>query len=71
MSFLSKLLGGGSKPRQPKIEKDSLASISTAKILYGLAEGEISGLVDGAKSIKLDDTPLLNDAGQPNFVDDK
>lgn len=70
MSFLSKLLGGG-KPRQPKIEKDSLASISTAKILYGLAEGEISGLVDGAKSIKLDDTPLLNDAGQPNFVDDK
>ena len=71
MSFLSKLLGGGSKPRQPKIAKDSLASISTAKILYGLAEGEISGLVDGAKSIKLDDTPLLNDAGQPNFVDDK
>lgn len=70
MSFLSKLFGGG-KPRQPKIEKDSLASISTAKILYGLAEGEISGLVDGAKSIKLDDTPLLNDAGQPNFVDDK
>ncbi|OBX58514.1 hypothetical protein A9Z61_04100 [Moraxella osloensis] len=70
MSFLSKLLGGG-KTRQPKIEKDSLASISTAKILYGLAEGEISGLVDGAKSIKLDDTPLLNDAGQPNFVDDK
>ena len=54
MSFLSKLLGGGSKPRQPKIEKDSLASISTAKILYGLAEGEISGLVDGAKSVYVD-----------------
>lgn len=70
MSILSKLFGG-SKPRQPKIEKDSLASVSTAKILYILAEGEISGLVDGAKSIKLDDTPLLNDAGQPNFVDDK
>ena len=66
MGFLSKLFGG-SKPRQPNIEKDSLASVSTAKILYGLAEGEISGLVNGAKSIKLDDTPLLNDAGQPNF----
>lgn len=72
MGFFSKLFGGGSsQPKQPNIQKDSLASVSTAKLLYGLAEGEISGLVDGAKSIKLDDTPLLNDAGQPNFVDDK
>ncbi|MDZ5288555.1 TipJ family phage tail tip protein [Helicobacter pylori] len=71
MGFLKKLLGGGGGTKQPKIAKDSLASLSTAKILYGLAEGEISGLVDGAKSIKLDDTPLLNDAGKPNFVDEK
>lgn len=72
MGWFSNLFGGGSsQPRQPNIEKDSLASVSTAKILYGLAEGEISGLVDGAKSIKLDDTPLLNDNGQPNFNDSK
>ena len=72
MGWFSNLFGGGSsQPRQPSIEKDSLASVSTAKILYGLAEGEISGLADGAKSIKLDDTPLLNDNGQPNFSDER
>lgn len=72
MGWFSNLFGGGSsQPRQPNIEKDSLVSVSTAKILYGLAEGEISGLVDGAKSIKLDDTPLLNDSGQPNFSDER
>ena len=72
MGWFSNLFGGGSRqPRQPNIEKDSLASVSTAKILYGLAEGEISGLADGAKSIKLDDTPLLNGNGQPNFNDGK
>ena len=72
MGWFSNLFGGGSsQPRQPNIEKDSLASVSTAKILYGLAEGEISGLADGAKSIKLDDTPLLNDNGQPNFSDER
>lgn len=35
--------------------------------LYGLSEGEVFGLVDGGKSIKLDGTPLINDNGQPNF----
>lgn len=58
---------GQEKPRKPSIAKDSAASTSTAKLLYGLAEGEISGLVDGAKSIRLDGTPLLDDAGNSNF----
>lgn len=58
---------GQEKPRKPSIAKDTASSTSTVKILYGLAEGEIAGLVDGGKSIYLDGTPLLDDAGNPNF----
>ncbi len=61
---------GQQQQRQPVIAKDSAASISYLKILYGLSEGEISGLANGAKSIYLDDTPLLDDSGNPNFKDD-
>ena len=57
----------GDKPREPKIAKDSVASISTAKILYGLNDGEISGIVGNAKGIKLNDTPLEDDSGNKNF----
>ena len=56
---------GQQQQRQPVIAKDSAASISYLKILYGLSEGEISGLADGAKSIYLDDTPLIDDSGNP------
>ena len=58
---------GQEQARKPSIAKDSAASVSTAKILYGLAEGEVAGLVDGAKSIYLDGTPLVDSAGNPNF----
>ena len=58
---------GQKEPRKPNISKDTAASISTAKLLYGLAEGEVYGLADGAKSIRLDGTPLVDDAGNPNF----
>lgn len=58
---------GQDKPRKPSIAKDSVASTSTAKLLYGLAEGEVWGLVDGGKSIRLDGTPLLDDNGNANF----
>lgn len=58
---------GQKEPRKPNISKDTAASISTAKLLYGLAEGEVYGLADGAKSILLDGTPLVDDAGNPNF----
>lgn len=58
---------GQDKPRKPSIAKDSVASTSTAKLLYILGEGEIAGLVDGGKSIYLDGTPLLDDAGNSNF----
>ena len=58
---------GQEKSRKPSIAKDSVASTSTAKLLYGLAEGEVWGLVDGGKSIRLDGTPLLDDNGNANF----
>ena len=53
--------------QKPNIQKDTTASNEFVQALYGLAEGEIAGLVDGGKSIKLDGTPLINDDGQPNF----
>lgn len=55
------------QPRKPVITKDSAASISFFKGLYGTSEGEIYGLVDGGKSIFLEGTPLLDDDGNPNF----
>lgn len=58
---------GQKEPRKPNISKDTAASISTAKLLYGLAEGEVYGLADGGKSIRLDGTPLVDDAGSSNF----
>ena len=58
---------GQKEPRKPNISKDTVASISAAKLLYGLAEGEVYGLADGAKALRLDGTPLVDDAGNPNF----
>nr|WP_313974134.1 phage tail protein [uncultured Psychrobacter sp.] len=58
---------GQEKPHQPSIAKDDVASISKVKILYALSEGEVKGLVDGAASIMLDGTPLLDADGNPNF----
>lgn len=67
MTAIKGAKAGQQKQRKPSIAKDSVASTSTAKLLYGLAEGEILGLVDGGKSIYLDGTPLLDDAGNSNF----
>ncbi|WP_394261944.1 phage tail protein [Moraxella boevrei] len=58
---------GASQPKKPHIAKDDLVSTDYYKGLYGLCEGEIFGLSDGGKSIKLDGTPLINANGQPNF----
>ena len=46
---------------------DTLRSISYAKILDLISEGEIGGLVDGDKSIYFDQTPLQNSDGSYNF----
>lgn len=58
---------GNKQQQRPHIAKDDLVSTSYLKGLYGLCEGEIAGLVDGGKSIRLEGTPLINDNGQPNF----
>lgn len=55
------------QPHRPHIASDNLVSQERFHALYGLCEGEIFGLSDGGKSIKLDGTPLINANGQPNF----
>lgn len=53
--------------RKPTIATDDLVATSYAQILYGLCEGEIAGLADDGKSIRLENTPLINDNGESNF----
>jgi predicted phage tail protein len=57
--------GGGST----STAKDNLESKQFGRVLDLLSEGEIGGLVDGAKSIFLNDTPLQNANGTFNFKD--
>lgn len=47
---------------------DTLKSTSYAQVLDLISEGEIGGLVDGLKSIYLDDTPIQNADGTNNFT---
>lgn len=47
---------------------DTLKSTSYAQVLDLVCEGEIGGLVDGLKSIYLDDTPIQNPDGTNNFT---
>lgn len=58
---------GQKQPQRPSIADDTIASISRLKIMYGLSEGEVKGLVNGGASIKLEGTPLLDADGNPNF----
>lgn len=59
--------GGSDRPRTPVESPDSLRSISYAKVIDLVAEGEIRGLVDGFKSIYLNGTPLQSADGSYNF----
>lgn len=59
--------GGGGSSRAPVISADSLTSRQFARVLDLVSEGEIEGLVDGHRSIYLDDTPLQNADGTYNF----
>lgn len=64
--------GGGGKDsggggRAPIEAPDTLRSIQYAKGIDAVSEGEIVGLVNGFKSVFLDDTPLQNDDGTFNF----
>lgn len=59
--------GGGGDFRAPVEAPNTLRSRQYAKVLDLVSEGEIGGLVNGARSIFLDDTPLQNDSGSYNF----
>lgn len=47
---------------------NSLISNATARVLEVVSEGEIVGLLDGLKSVYLDDTPVQNNDGTFNFA---
>ena len=57
--------------QQPTVKKDNLQSKAYARILDLISEGEIGGLVDGDKSIYLDNTPLRAADGSLNFLNVK
>lgn len=59
--------GGGEAGRTPQESPDSLRSKQFARVLDLVSEGEIYGLVDGMKSVYLQDTPVQNADGSYNF----
>ena len=65
------IVGAGGKSstagRTPVESPDSLRSISYAKTIVLLGEGEMRGLVDGYRSVYLQGTPLQNPDGTFNF----
>ena len=58
---------GGGGGRAPQEAPNTLRAKTTAYLVDVLGEGEIVGLVDGARSIYFDDTPLMNPDGSVNF----
>lgn len=60
---------GSGKARSAVIQDDTASSITDANVVYGLCEGEIAGLANGLKSIRLDGTPIENALGEKNFDD--
>lgn len=59
---------GGGSSRSPIEEPNSLRSRSLVRFVDVISEGMIRGLVNGLKSIYLDDTPLQNEDGTFNFA---
>jgi len=59
--------GGGGSSRAPIESPDSLRSRQYARVIDLVSEGEIEGLVDGLKSVYLDDTPVQAADGTLNF----
>ncbi|CAO3459803.1 hypothetical protein [Azospirillum argentinense] len=59
--------GGGGSGRVAQEDPNTLQSKTTARVVDLLGEGEIVGLVDGARSIYFDGTPLLASDGTFNF----
>lgn len=62
----SKSAGGGTA-RAAKEAPNTLSSSASAVVMEVLSEGEIVGLVNGAKSIYFDGTPVQNDDSTYNY----
>lgn len=75
MTYIIGAGGGGGKggdagsSRTPTTAPDSLDSRQYANVIDLISEGEIEGLVDGFKSIYLNNTALQNPNGTYNFQD--
>ena len=62
--------GGGSKNSQARAAQEApntLRSSAVVRVLEVISEGEIVGIVGGAKGVFLNGTPLLNSDGSYNF----
>lgn len=59
--------GGGRSSHVPTESPDTLRSRQYARVLDLVSEGEIGGLVNGLRSVYLDDTPVQNADGTYNF----
>lgn len=59
--------GDGGSAHVPTETPDNLFSKQYAKVIDLISEGEIGGLVNGLRSVYLDDTPILNKDGTINF----
>lgn len=60
--------GGGGDTHSPHEDDDTLLSRAMVSLLDLVGEGEIGGLVNGANSIYIDNTPLENLDGTRNFA---
>ena len=56
--------GGGDKNQE---DQNTLFSSAKGKVIDLISEGEIGGLLNGKKSVFLDNTPLQNSSGVDNF----
>lgn len=59
--------GGGGKKSGGRVTQNNLQSLAKARFIELLSEGEIVGLVNGARSIYFNQTPLQNEDGTFNF----
>lgn len=66
MSDLKFQKGGSSS--SPTRTPDTLTTDDTVEVLIGIAEGPIKGLIDGPRSFRADNTPLMG-VTEPNFTD--
>lgn len=60
--------GSGGSARAAVEDPDSLQSHQYAKVVDLISEGEIGGLVDGLRSVFLNDTPIVSQTGTVNFT---